>query len=291
VRDVALAVLRQFLLFGALLTPLEILRPAHAAQRFWRRGFFTDLVYFAAGPFLIGAGSAILLGLLGAFAGALVPAGARAALQAQPWALQLAEIFVLAELGGYWVHRASHRVRWLWRFHAVHHSVEELDWLAAHRQHPLEAVWLLGVANLPVMLLGFSTEALLGFVLLQKLHTAFVHANVRVGFGRFTLLLASPEFHHWHHDGAAGARGCNFASALPWIDRLFGTWRAPDGKFPERYGCDAPVPRGWLGQLAFPFRRSQRSGRAQRKPVPGLIPVSVKNPRKPARSSIGSEMK
>jgi len=252
-RDVALATVRQFLLFATLLAPLELLRPAHA-QRLLRRGFTTDLFYFLSAPLFVGLGASLLLALMATAAGALTPSGARTLLASQPWALQLAEIILVSEIGGYWMHRWSHRVRWLWRFHAVHHSAVELDWLAAHRQHPLEAVWLLGVANLPVVLLGFSTEALWGFVLAQKLYTAFLHANVRVGFGRFGRVLASPRFHHWHHDGDAGDRTHNFASFFPWLDVVFGTYRVPDGEFPARYGCDEPVGDGWLTQLAHPFR-------------------------------------
>jgi sterol desaturase/sphingolipid hydroxylase (fatty acid hydroxylase superfamily) len=251
-RDVALAALRQFLLFSTLLTPLEILAPAHR-RRFFRRGYSTDLLYFTLAPFLVGAGASLLLAAIAALVGAVIPPPARALLQAQPFALQFAEILLASEIAGYWVHRLSHRVRALWRFHAVHHSAVELDWLASHRQHPLEAVWLLGVANLPVLVLGFSTEALWGFVLFQKLYTAFLHSNVKLGFGRFGVLLASPRFHHWHHDGNAGDRTYNFAALFPWIDVLWGTYREP-ASFPARYGCDEPVGESYAAQLVAPLR-------------------------------------
>jgi len=240
------AVARQFLLFVAVLAPLELLLPART-QGPLRRGTLTDLLHFAVNPFLIAAGGSLLLALLGAVVPKL---GA-----AQPWGLQFAEIFVVSELLGYWVHRLSHTVPWLWRFHAVHHSNTELDFLAAHRQHPLEAIWLVGVANLPVVALGFDVEPILGFILAQKLYTAFLHANVRIGFGRFTLLLASPRFHHWHHD--VNSRG-NYASALPIFDKLFGSYRLPPG-FPSQYGCDQPVASSWWGQLLLrPWRSAGR---------------------------------
>lgn len=248
--ETAIAAVRQFALFAALLTPLEILWPARA-RAFWRRGLGTDLAYFFVGPFAISVGATVLLALLAAVVERVIPSGVHAAAARQPWGVQLTEVLILSELGGYWVHRASHRVRWLWRFHAVHHSAESLDWIAAHRQHPVEAVWLLGVANLPALALGFDTEALVAFVLAQKLYTAFLHANVRVGFGRLTAWLASPQFHHWHHDGATADAG-NYASFLPCLDRLFGTYRLPPG-FPARYGCDEPVGDGVLRQLVHPL--------------------------------------
>lgn len=236
-QETALAVLRQLLLFGMLLMPLELLFPARASQRLWRRGAIIDLIYFALNPFLINLG--MVLGLAGMSAALdwLLPMPLRTTLSHQPLWLQLIEIFLIAEISGYWIHRLSHRSEFLWRFHAVHHSNTELDWLAAHRQHPLEAIWLLAVANLPVLLLGFPMDSMLSVVLLQKFYTAFLHANVRIGYGRFGQLIASPQFHHWHHDADAPqqAPDCNFSSVLSILDRLWGTYRVPPA-FPQRYG-------------------------------------------------------
>ena len=254
--EIALATLRQLALLIALLTPIELLWPARA-QRLWRRGMATDLAHFVAAPFVVGGGAALLLAGIAALLHFAIPSRVEALLAAQPWTLQLVEILVIAELGGYWVHRLSHEVPWLWRFHAVHHSTREMDWMAAHRQHPLEAIALLGVANVPVLALGFATAPLLAFILAQKLYTAFLHANVRVGYGRLSTVIASPQFHHWHHDGDPTARARNFASLFPWIDRLFGSYEMPRG-FPSSYGCDAPVPESWLGQLAFPLVPARR---------------------------------
>lgn len=255
-QETALAVLRQLLLFGMLLMPLELLFPARASQRLLRRGAITDLVYFAVNPFLINLGMVLVLAGMSAGLDLLLPMPLRATLARQPLWLQLVEIFLIAELSGYWIHRLSHRIGLLWRFHAVHHSNTELDWLAAHRQHPLEAIWLLAVANLPVLLLGFPMDSMLIVVLLQKLYTAFLHANVRIGYGRFGQLIASPQFHHWHHDADAPHRApdCNFSSVLSILDRLWGTYRVPPA-FPQRYGIDEPIAPDYARQLAHPIRR------------------------------------
>jgi sterol desaturase/sphingolipid hydroxylase (fatty acid hydroxylase superfamily) len=261
------AIGRQFLLFTALLAPLELLFPARRNQRLIRAGWLTDLLHFTLNPFLISLGGALLLSLFAA----LIPP--LELLRRQPWALQFAEIFVVSELLTYWVHRLSHEVPWLWRFHAVHHSNSELDFLAAHRQHPLEAIWLVGVANLPVVALGFDVEPILGFVLAQKIYTAFLHANLRVGFGPLTRLLASPRFHHWHHD--TQLRG-NYASALTVWDTLFGSYRLPSG-FPSQYGCDEPVATGWWGQLLHPL--------AARRHHPLAAHLPARAPARPAPSA------
>ena len=248
--EIAPAVLRQLLLFTAILTPLELLLPAVQRQGPIRRGLATDLLHFALSPFLISIGISLTLALLSATLAALLPAGLRQALSAQAFWVQLVEVLVTSELLAYWAHRASHRIPLLWRFHAVHHSTTELDWLAAHRAHPLESVWLLALANLPALTLGFSTEPIVGVVLFQKLYTAFLHGNLRLDLRHATWLVATPRFHRWHHDGE-DRRGRNFAGLLPVFDRLFGTYALPDGE-PPRLGTDEPVPRGYIGQLLYP---------------------------------------
>ena len=120
--EIALAVVRQFLLFAALLTPLELLRPAHRDQKPVRAGTLTDLLYFTLSPFLITFGAALLLGFVAALVGLAMPGNFRATLGGQPWIVQLIEIVLLGELLGYAMHRLSHRVPFLWRFHSVHHS-------------------------------------------------------------------------------------------------------------------------------------------------------------------------
>ena len=65
-------------------------------------------------------------------------------------------------VGGYWGHRLSHTVPFLWRFHAVHHSIEEMDWLAAGRLHPLDQAFTQACAILPLFLLGYSRGVFAG---------------------------------------------------------------------------------------------------------------------------------
>jgi len=129
-------------------------------------------------------------------------------------------VFVLADLVGYGVHRAMHRVPFLWRFHALHHEATELSWLDAWRQHPLDFV-LHGVAvGVPGALLGASLSDLASVVVLRKAFTTFLHANVRCSFGWW---LASPDFHAVHHSADPRLHDTNFAGTFPLWDLLFGT--------------------------------------------------------------------
>jgi lathosterol oxidase len=153
----------------------------------------------------------------------------------------------------YAIHRAFHALPWLWRFHAIHHSSIEMDWLAGSRLHLVDVVLTRAASFAPLFVLGFSETALVAYLVFVSFHAVWLHANLRWRFGPLRHLLATPEFHHWHH--AVEPVNRNFAVHLPWIDRIFGTAWSPGG-FPTRYGlAGESVPAGWLRQLAWPFRR------------------------------------
>lgn len=252
--EILYSALRQFFLFAALLYPIELLIPAHADQRIMRRGLRTDLLYFFLTPLFLSAAFVLILPGMDTGVRALVPRPVLDLLRRQPFGVRVVEAILSAELLGYAVHRLCHSVPWLWRFHRVHHSSTALDFVATHRQHPFEALLLLTVANLSLPLLGLRSESLLLLVLFQKFHTALVHGNVRLDFGWATMLIASPLFHHRHHDADDAAPGHNYASMIPLIDWFFGTYSAPGVSFPRRYGIDESVPSGFWAQLWSPLR-------------------------------------
>src|SRR5262245_48123955 len=139
-----------FLVF--LFTPLEKVFPARE-QKFFRPRWWTDFA-FLLGQYLVWGGAVLaLLQLFRVWLNQIVPLGFRAAVQSQPWWLQAIEVILLSDLLIYWGHRLQHRVGFLWRFHSIHHSAEHLDWLAAHREHPLDTVYTMGLINLPAFVM------------------------------------------------------------------------------------------------------------------------------------------
>ena len=160
----------------------------------------------------------------------------------------------MTEIAGYWAHRATHRVPWLWRFHAVHHSIAEMDWLAAGRLHPIDQVFTRACVILPLVVLGFGKATFGAYLLFATLWAIFIHANVRFTFGPLRWVVATPAYHHWHHTNDEGAIDHNFAGQIPLIDMVFGTFHLPKGRWPSTYGIDDPIPTTYLGQLAWPFR-------------------------------------
>jgi sterol desaturase/sphingolipid hydroxylase (fatty acid hydroxylase superfamily) len=233
-----------------LFRPLELAFPARPGQRFFRPAWFLDLC-FLLGQYLLWGG--LVLAVLVYFRDglqAVVPASFRTAVAAQPWWVRAAEVIVLSDFCVYWAHRLQHRVGFLWRFHAVHHSAEHLDWLAAHREHPLDTIYTVTAINLPAFVLGFPLDTLAGFIAFRGLWAIYIHANVRLPTGPLRWLLGSPELHHWHHDRDRTAG--NYANLSPLLDRLFGTYRCPDHE-PERVGLGYPTPATYVGQMVRPL--------------------------------------
>lgn len=239
---------------AAIFIPLErrfALHPGPILRRGWR----SDSVHFFFSATASELLSVIPIGLIIALTDPLVSARVEDLVTSQPRALQLLEALFIAELTGYWAHRAMHRIPLLWRIHSVHHSSGRLDWLAAARMHPLDTVLGRALGFAAMRLLGFGAAMTGGALIIVVLWTVFLHSNVRLRFPRLRHVIATPEFHHWHHSNDAEARDKNFSGLFPIFDRLFGTLHLPEDRWPGSYGVDTPVPDGYLGQLTHPFKK------------------------------------
>lgn len=258
VATLAISVVVSFLFLTLVFRPLELAFPAKPGQRFFRPDWFTDLSFFV-GQYVVWNG--IVLYVLSWFQAGLdgyIPAGFRTAVAGQPWWLQVTEVIVLSDFCIYWAHRLQHSNRFLWRFHAVHHSAEHMDWLAAHREHPLDTIYTMGIINLPPFLLGFPLETIAGFIAFRGLWAIYIHSNVRLPTGPLRWIFGAPELHHWHHDRDRAAG--NYANISPLMDLLFGTYRCPDHE-PEQLGIEGATPQNYLGYMIRPclfFGRKRR---------------------------------
>jgi len=247
---------RPLLIVPAVFVPFERLAAANRAQRVFRRGWATDLATGFANGLLISTLLLVVLGGVEIAAAALAPQ-LRAWAHARPlWAQALLAI-ALGDLGIYAIHRLQHAVPWLWRFHAVHHSAEEMDWLVALRFHPFD-LFLSRAATLAPLIALDLTPAAIGICLaVFGWQSWLVHANVRVRYGPLRWAIVSPQFHHWHHAADRDAYDTNFASLLACWDVLFGTARLPGSREPERYGASESVPAGFVARIYYPFRRTK----------------------------------
>ena len=243
------APLLSLMLLGVIFSPLEKCFPARR-QKTFRPGWLTDLCFFL-GQYLLWGG--LVFGFLAWCAPwitGIVPASFRAAVHAQPWWLQAIGVILLSDFFIYWGHRIQHQVSFLWRFHAVHHSAEHLDWLAAHREHPLDTIYTVGLIDLPAFLLGFDLVTLAGFTAFRGIWAIYIHSNVRLPLGPLRMIVGAPGLHHWHHSKERHAG--NYANLSPLMDIMFGTYRHP-GHEPSELGIVEPFPKTYLGQLMHPL--------------------------------------
>ena len=242
----------QFLLVAAVFVPLERVFALRKEQRILRAKWTLDLVYTFVNGALITVGIMLVVLVAGIIFAQVVPQGLRAAVASQPLLIQLLEAIVTADLLFYAAHRLFHSVPFLWKFHAVHHSIQEMDWLAAARVHPFDQIVTKGASILPLFALGFSDSVIAAHAFVYFWHSYLLHSNVRIKFGLLKWVVASPEYHHWHHANQREAYDSNYAAQLSILDKLFRTLYLPQGKTPEKYGIDEPVPRGYLAQLMYP---------------------------------------
>jgi WD40 repeat protein/sterol desaturase/sphingolipid hydroxylase (fatty acid hydroxylase superfamily) len=234
---------------------LARLTPCNPGMYWWKdwRAVGTDFLYWFVAPLLLGICRTLML-----FAGVLLLFAGREprflpVKDLSLWA-QCAAILLIQEIMLYWVHRLFH-TRLAWKFHAVHHSPKVLDWMSAGRFHVVNHLLEFGLADVSVLLLGFSPVALVILAPFQVIYSAMVHANLNWTFGPLRWVFASPVFHRWHHTTQEEGIDKNFASTFPILDVVFGTFYMPPDKLPERFGTgDSSVPEGFWGQFIYPFK-------------------------------------
>jgi sterol desaturase/sphingolipid hydroxylase (fatty acid hydroxylase superfamily) len=240
---------------GLVFVPLERAfgrRPQPLFRTDWRE----DLFYFLVSSLMVQGLTYLSLAPSNAIVAHTEWSGFRAAVGSQPLWLQVLEITFLTDLVQYWVHRSFHRNAFLWHFHAVHHSAPALDWLAGSRMHLVEIVCLRATTVVPMYVLGFAQSALYVYLVFVYVYATYIHSNVRFDIEWLKPIVVTPRFHHWHHGIEREAVDVNFAIHFPVLDRLFGTYHMPPGRWPSGYGVSSePVPHGFVRQFMFPFAR------------------------------------
>jgi sterol desaturase/sphingolipid hydroxylase (fatty acid hydroxylase superfamily) len=230
-------------------------------RRLFRKAFGTDLVYYFLSGFAPKFLLTLPLTLLAAVLHRTVPAGFYLSMAGIPVWLRIPAALVVGEVGSYWGHRWSHEIPFLWRFHSLHHSAEEIDWLVNTRAHPVDLFFVRFCGLVPMYVLGLAQPTANQFDLAPLLVTLvgtawgfFIHANVTWRLGWLEWMVSSPAFHHWHHTNDGPDKiNKNYSAMLPWVDRIFGTFYLPARQWPVRYGIDAATPTGLPEQLVGPL--------------------------------------
>jgi sterol desaturase/sphingolipid hydroxylase (fatty acid hydroxylase superfamily) len=252
--------------FSIVVWLLELAFPWRKEQKAFRQDFWLDAFYMFFNFFLfslIGFNGVSNVGvqLFNDFIG-LFGLKNIAAFEIGTWPvwLQLLTLFVVRDFVQWNVHRLLHRVPWLWEFHKVHHSVQEMGFAAHLRYHWMETVVYRTLEYIPLAMIGFGINDFLLVHLFTIAIGHLNHANIYLPLGPLKYILNSPQMHIWHHAEELPEKyrhGMNFGITLSLWDYLFGTASIP------KNGRDIPLgfervkqfPKGFFGQLLFPFRR------------------------------------
>jgi len=243
-------------------TVLSRISPCNAGRPWWhKQGLVTDLSYWIFIPVLTRLArigftvlfTVYLLGITDTDAIAGFFAHGHGPLARLPLWAQIAFYLLVADFMLYWIHRAFHRGV-LWKYHAVHHVSEDLDWTSAARFHPLNIIFGATLVDVLMLVSGIKPDVFLFLMPFSTLSSAFVHANLDWTLGPFKYVFASPVFHRWHHNLPDKGGDKNFASNFPFFDLVFGTFYMPEGKLPAHYGiADKDMPENMGMQILYPL--------------------------------------
>ncbi len=180
------------------------------------------------------------------------------------WLYTLFAILLL-DCWTYWWHRANHEIKFLWRFHRMHHSDPYMDVTTARRLHPGEIIFS-SLLRLPLMfVLGIHLRELLLYGVVMGLVVDFHHANIALPerIDRILrILIPTPAMHKVHHSRIQLETDSNYSSLLSVWDRLFGSFRLRPDQATIAIGLDKwsddPRSQTIRSLLKAPFRREEK---------------------------------
>ena len=252
---------------GLVFALLSKISPCNRGRPWWhKRGLATDLAYWIFVPIFtrylrIWVTVSLTIWLFHISEGQKIAdfyAHGHGAVSTLPLWFQAVLYLVGTDFMLYWSHRAFHQGV-LWKYHAVHHATQDLDWISAARFHPLNLAFGVAAADIVALLCGISPEIFIVMGPVNTLDSCLVHANLNWTFGPLRFVIASPVFHRWHHDKKTYDR--NFAGSLSLWDWMFGTYYMPQGALPGSYGIgDENMPEGLLAQIVYPLIQRDDAG-------------------------------
>jgi sterol desaturase/sphingolipid hydroxylase (fatty acid hydroxylase superfamily) len=245
---------------------LEVAFPWRKDQPLVRKDFFLDLFYMFFNFFLFGLiGYNALSEVVVTFFNTEILGGVfgiknlvAISVKALPIGIQLLLMFVIRDFIQWNIHRLLHRTAWLWEFHKLHHSVEEMGFAAHLRYHWGENIIYRVLEYIPLALIGFGIKDFIIVHLIGLTIGHLNHANIYLPIGRLRYIFNTPQMHIWHHAEELPTRtGVNFGLSLSLWDYLFKTAYIPhdgrDIKLGFKDGQD--FPSSFWQQLITPFKR------------------------------------
>lgn len=246
---------------GLVFSILSAFMPCNPGKPWWKKdGLLTDLGYWIFIPvftrylriWVTVVGTILIFGISDGKAIADFYQTGHGWIGTLPLWAQGAIFLLVSDFVLYWSHRLFHRGM-LWKYHAVHHAPEQVEWISAARFHPVNLMLGSVITDVALLLAGVSPEVFIVLGPFNTIVSVYVHANLNWTLGPFRYVFVSPVFHRWHHDRTVPDR--NFASTFPVWDLMFGTFHMPRGALPQDYGITGKaMPEGLLPQLLYPLK-------------------------------------
>ncbi|TIX91144.1 sterol desaturase family protein [Rhizobium sp. P44RR-XXIV] len=183
-----------------------------------------------------------------------------------PMAVQVVLGLVIAELGLYLAHRLAHEHLSLWRFHALHHSVERLWVINTGRFHIVDSLFKIALSQIPLYLLGAPLPVFLWIGAVTAFIGLLTHCNIDVRTGPLDWILSTPRLHRWHHSKLLAEGNTNYGENLVIWDQILGTYHNPPRPSSTDIGITGKVADSFLAQIVQPFSKTGRKQIIGKKP-------------------------
>jgi len=171
---------------------------------------------------------------------------------------QILVLFIIQDLFEYFAHYLLHRIDFLWKFHKIHHAQEQLGAASTRHFHFMEYFVFKPILYIPFSIIGFQADQYVMFVLvIGTFSSFFTHSNIGINFGFFNYIINNPTTHFWHHAKNYPEKfryGVNYASVLNIWDVLFKSYYNPKNEKIILGVNDKKVPKGFVGQMIYPFK-------------------------------------
>lgn len=181
------------------------------------------------------------------------------------WLYTLVGLLLLDLIGAYLVHLVEHKIKFLWRFHLIHHTDTWIDTTTANRHHPGESVIRFVFTTMGVLIVGSPMWLVFLYQTLSVIATQFNHANIALPKKWDTVLsylIVSPDMHKVHHHYKLPYTDSNYGNIFSIWDRLFGTFKTLS-KEDIVYGVDTHMKTEEHNQLQnllkIPFQKARSS--------------------------------
>ncbi|MBT29789.1 MAG: sterol desaturase [Thalassobius sp.] len=177
------------------------------------------------------------------------------------WLYAIVGLLLLDLIGAWLVHYVEHRVKWMWKFHLIHHTDQNVDTTTANRHHPGESVFRFVFTTTAVFIVGAPMWMVFLYQTLSLVFTQFNHSNVNMPNWLddiLSLVICSPNMHRVHHHYRMPYTDSNFGNIFSFWDRMFGTYIKADNK-KLKYGVDTYMgdkdANDLVTMLKIPFQR------------------------------------